>query len=60
MGGCRFGPSGHCFPGHGNGLCKSWRCKRIHTSFTLLIKKLHSNSVLLEYVEWRDDGNDAE
>lgn len=48
---------GIAFQAKGMVCVNSWRCERINNFLHFPnYKKLYSNSVLLEYVEWRDDG----
>lgn len=51
---CRFGGWSTAFQAEEMACVKLRRYRRIHTSFTSLIKELYSNSVLPEYVEWED------
>lgn len=51
-----WGGWGLAFQAKEKAYIESWRLKRLRSAFTFLIEKLYSNSVLLEYVEWENDG----
>lgn len=54
--GAPLGGWGLAFQAKEKAYIESWRLKRLRSAFTFLIEKLYSNSVLLEYVEWENDG----